>query len=163
MFKAFTRYKTIDSEISNVAIKVFNWHTWYLVEELIPLSLFAKNSDERDKEEIQTLLLKYKDQELQTSYTKPQLPLVNTENVSRISSFCGPKSMLFFVVDIFNIKTYFMNHPVGEWENLEDYDSAKHLVKSLQVTNDCSEHAIKLCKTFYTVQNPNKNCSRFTR
>ena len=103
MFKAFTRYKTIDSEISNVAIKVFNWHTWYLVEELIPLSLFAENSDERNKEEIQTLLLKYKDQELQTSYTKPQLPLVNTENVSRISSFCGPKSMLFF--DILNIKS----------------------------------------------------------
>ena len=103
MFKAFTRYKTIDSEISNVAIKVFNWHTWYLVEELIPLSLFAENSDERNKEEIQTLLLKFKDQELQTSYTKPQLPLVNTENVSRISSFCGPKSMLFF--DILNIKS----------------------------------------------------------
>ena len=79
---------------------MFNWHTWYLVEELIPLSLFAENSDKMDKEEIQTLLLKYKDQELQTSYTKPQLPLVNTENVSRISSFCGPKSMLFLDIGV---------------------------------------------------------------
>ena len=54
--------------------------------------------------------------------------------------------MLF--LDILNIKTSFLNHPVGEWKNLEDYDSAKHLVKSLQVTNDCSEHAIKLCTDF---------------
>ena len=161
MFKAFHQYKKIDGDLSAAAEKAFSFHTWYLVAELVPLCLFSENCEEKDKEEIRHLLLKYKDHEMKPTIIKPTLPVITLQNMNKISSFFGSRSFLFFYV--LKINSSFLYYPVDQWEELNEFNEAKDVVNGLHVVNDISERGIKLCSDFLHNSKSEKNCKTCTR
>ena len=40
LFQSLQKYKSVDKKVSTITTTVLNRHTWYLTEELVPLSLF---------------------------------------------------------------------------------------------------------------------------
>ena len=53
-------YEAIDSEISRLAVIAFKRHQWYLIPELVTLSLFDEETSCEEKGAIAKKLLKYK-------------------------------------------------------------------------------------------------------
>ena len=105
-----------------------------------------ENCEEKDKEEIRHLLLKYKDHEMKPTIIKPTLPVITLQNMNKISSFFGSRSFLFFYV--LKINSSFLYYPVDQWEELNEFNEAKDVVNGLHVVNDISERGIKLCSDF---------------
>ena len=43
LFQSLQKYKSVDKKVSTITTTVLNRHTWYLTEELVPLSLFDED------------------------------------------------------------------------------------------------------------------------
>ena len=60
--------------------------------------------------------------------------------------FVKPSSWEFF--DILKVKADWLNQPVTEWEDSEDYRKARHFVMTVKVVNDAAERGIKLASDY---------------
>lgn len=109
--KDIYEYRKIDQEMSNLAVKKFSNHLWYLSDETIALALFDTQVSSDEKRKMARELLKY---DCETDEEKPP----NTKRYqllpNQISSFCEmslhnfitPNTAAFF--DRFNISKSFL-------------------------------------------------------
>ena len=92
LFKRLQKFSKINKKISSATSTVLCRHTWYLTEELIPISLFNKNLT---LEECTTLARKIGSippAELQLC--KHKFPPIT--DCSTLTDFPGPRSVLLF-------------------------------------------------------------------
>jgi len=76
------QHQAVDSSVSNIVVKAFSRHLWYLTSEMIPLSLFSCKLNEMKKLELADCLLAVKPKEPipfpqcqnSTGYGKPTFP-----------------------------------------------------------------------------------------
>ena len=105
LFQSLQKFKSVDKKISTITTAVLNRHTWYLTEELIPLSFFNEELplDER------TLLATKIGQITcgETEIRKPTLPVINEK--SELSDFVGERSDLHF--KLLEIPVTFLQNP----------------------------------------------------
>ena len=134
--KQFSKHK----KIAEVGEAVFQRHTWYLTEELIPLSLFDAKLPEdtvnRLAEKIEQL------PESNLKIQKPTLPKICRN--SAISDFVGPRSTVLF--KSIGVKHTFLASP--GWRDQPEYQQVKAAVKNQTTTNDCSERALALATAY---------------
>jgi len=76
------QHQVVDSSVSNSAVKAFGRHLWYLILEMVPLSLFSCKLNKVEKLEVADCLLALKPKEPiffpqcrnRTGYGKPSFP-----------------------------------------------------------------------------------------
>jgi len=51
------QHQAVDSSVSNIAVKAFSRHLWYLTLEMVPLALFSCKLNEMEKQELTDCLL----------------------------------------------------------------------------------------------------------
>ena len=126
-------------------------HLWYLVEEMVPLSLFSSTVSEFVKDRIVKKMLSYPETDVVlkrngTGYGKPTNPPMPDSINEDLSRFIGPGSIKF--VEIAQLNNSVLSEPVVSWELNLHYHEARKTILNLAVTNDAAERGVKLCADF---------------
>lgn len=101
------KYENINKKISNVALKHFGGHLWYITSEEAAFSFFDSNIPLPIKIKIvDSLKIQDKNENIIKRYVTPMYNLTLPKN-SQISDFINSSSMKFF--ERFNIATDFFN------------------------------------------------------
>ena len=100
LLRQLNMFKSIDSKVSKVSLKVFQRHLWYLTPELVVLSLFDRDSSNDDKAAVAKELLKHK---MPKQFVRGKPNFVTAENlvscVSAQSWFLFAKSRAFICLE----------------------------------------------------------------
>ena len=155
LYRDILEYKTVNSDVSNSAKKSINRHGWYLVPEMIPLSLFSSKVSDDEKSGIAAKLLAVKPSDPVTSpsnrfgtgFGKPSFPDKVTVS-SKLSDFITEDSWFFFY--ILQMDDDFLAAPVSDWPSFDSYSVASTNVKAINVTNDVAERTVKLATDFHS-------------
>ena len=115
---------------------MLNRHTWYLTEELLPLSLF----DVRQPLESRTVLASKIGQLAPggIDIQKPTLPTIDQK--SELVDFIGERSTLLF--DLLEFPVEFLHR--ADWQLQPEFSRIQTTLKNLSPLNDSCERALGL-------------------
>ena len=145
------QYRKTNAAIAGAALNAIGRHTWYLTEELVPLSFFCYSVSNDQKQKMAQKLRKFEVKEAcinrcGTGYGKPVLPRVPIAEENDLRSFIGQDSYMFF--KMLKLDSQFLSLPVKQWETDVGYQLGKHVISNLCVVNDAAERGVKLCYDF---------------
>jgi len=134
------------NKTSELAVKKFCGHLWYLGEELVPMSLFvptavptllkqkivAAMDDEGDAEQTRRILLKPKD--ASAFADKSSVEFVSKNSMKLFQRLALPTS--------------FLSKPPAEWESLEEYKRCEDFFNKLSVVNEVAERGVALSQEY---------------
>lgn len=141
------KYRETSQSVSDLAVKGFRNHLWYLSEESVALSFFDPLVSVDTKFQMVAKLhcpslLKKPRKKFSVSkdYDLSQLECVD------LSYFVSTSTMSFF--SKLGLSTSFLDLHPSEWPNDESYIRALDIVKGLHVVNDVAERAVALVKDY---------------
>ncbi len=92
LFTSLQKFKTVHKKVSTATSTVLNRHTWYLTEELIPLSLFDEHLPIETRNLLATKIGQLTSGEMEIC--KPTLPARRPN--SELADFIGERSTVLF-------------------------------------------------------------------
>ena len=134
------KFSNFHKKLSHVSLSVLQRHTWYLTEELVPLSLVSNNISI----EVQNSLA----QKISTlpaadhSIQKPSLPVITAK--SSLPNYVGPCSTVLF--SILGISHSFLAEP--DWRQNPAYEQVKTAVTNLTPVSDYCKRVLALATKF---------------
>ena len=143
LYKELLDFKKIDPVLATSALATLDRHRWYLVPSVVLFSLFSDKVSEDTKSRMAARLLSL-ERPKEPRIDLPEFPVVTGD--SELWDFVKPSSWEFF--DILKVKADWLNQPVTEWEDSEDYRKARHFVMTVKVVNDAAERGIKLASDY---------------
>ena len=150
LYKRINRFSKVDKKVADVAKSVLQRHTWYLTEELIPLSLFDSNLPAETRNKLADRISKLPECEMKIQ--KPGLPKIRLG--VRIPDFVGPRSCVLFKT----IGVSYSFLALQNWKEQPEYYQIKAAIKNLTPLNDCSERALALATTYCGALTKEENC-----
>ena len=139
LYKSIRKFSKVHKKLSAVGEAVLQRHTWYLTEELIPLSLFdTKLLD------VTLNVLAQKMAQLPDGnriIKKPALPKI--PSTSAIPDFIGRRSTVLFKT--LGVQKSFL--ALSNWRDRPEYHQVKTAIRNFTPLNDCSERALALART----------------
>lgn len=140
LFKQIKKYSDVNETISNVAIKKFKSHLWYLSPEMIPLSLFSNKLTTKEKREI----IRYmKIHGNDWSVRERKLKDCEALESKTLHDLVSPASAPALHALRINVDFIFKTDP-EKWQEIPNYKEALNVVSSLKVVNDCAERSVAL-------------------
>ena len=136
LFTSLQKFKTVHKKVSTATSTVLNRHTWYLTEELIPLSLFDEHLPIETRSLLATKIGQLTSGEMEIC--KPTLPTLRPN--SELADFIGERSTVLF--DLLEIPVDFLQHT--DWHLQPEYVAAKNSLRNLSPLNDSCERALGL-------------------
>ena len=153
LYKRLLAYDSVNSSVSQSAIKALKRHLWYLTEEMVPLALFSGIVPNTQKQAIAVKLLAVKPAEevitpsnrFGSGYGKPTFPDKITQSTS-LADLVGPNS--WFTMRILQIDDQFLTERVENWAMCDTYQTSQSNISAINVVNDAAERAVKLGSDF---------------
>ena len=140
LYRRLLKFSKFHKKLSQVTLTVLQRHTWYLSEELLPLSLFDSSLPEDTlnslAQEISSLAAS------SHPIQKPSLPLISPN--SSLPDFLGPRSTILF--SLIDVPHTFLADP--QWRQSTEFQQVKAALKNLSPVNDSCERALALATTF---------------
>ena len=137
LFTSLQKFNKVPGKLSKKIVtktsKILQRHTWYLSEELIPISLFSDKVPDEEKEVIAAKTGRLPAQPLPIK--KPNLPKVSEK--SSLGDFVGPRSTLLF--QLLGESHTFLSK--DEWWLLPQYEDIKRSLRNLVPLNDSCKRA----------------------
>ena len=121
-----------DDHLCTIGLKMIKRHSWYLSNEMATLCLFSDLVSLKDKEALVKAML---------SERGPHLPTTLPKSVTDLQI-----SREFFTTTTINCS--FLDIPVKEWPQNNDYNDAIRLTKNLKCVNDSAERGVALIQKF---------------
>ncbi|KAL5255704.1 hypothetical protein ACHWQZ_G011060 [Mnemiopsis leidyi] len=157
LYKSLLKFKNIHKKKLSSTSSVLNCHTWYLTEELIPLSLFDKEQPLEKRTLLATkigLLITPGGTEI----CKPTLPIISPK--SELADFVGERSTTLF--DLLSTPVDFLLKP--NWhlqpEKISVKTSIKNLSPSMTLVNELLDMWPNSIPTLQGTRSPLKNWSK---
>lgn len=133
-------FQSFDNEIAEAAISSFGEHLWYLGEELITLSLFSSKVEITTKNRMRQRINVNVTRRNEASLKFTAVPSTQFANFG-LEDFVQSRS--YFLFQLFEAPTDFLQHDASLWENIQSYKDMKNLIENtITVTNDGSERLI---------------------
>ena len=142
LFKSLQKFKTVHKKVSTATSTVLKRHTWYLTEELIPLSLFDEHLPLATRNLLATKIGQLTSGEKEIC--KPTLPALTPK--SELADFIGERSTVLF--DLLEIPVDFLQHE--DWHLQPEYTAVKSSLGNLSPLNDSCERALGLATRLNT-------------
>lgn len=139
MLQELEKYRIIDEEVANTALKAYSRHLWYLSDELVVLSLFSDHLVHDEKEMMRRKLTPVVGERTTNSIKHN----VNVESFSvlHLSDFVTDRSMFLF--SALHLDASFLEHEAKDWGQCVSYRNNKCLLKKwLVAVNDSAERAL---------------------
>jgi hypothetical protein len=115
---------------------VLNRHTWYLTEELIPLSLFDDNLPLDTRSELASKIAQQSSGWIEIR--KPTLPSISQK--SELADFVGERSTFLF--DLLKTPLDFLQKP--DWSQQPEFSKMQSALKNISPLNNSCERALGL-------------------
>lgn len=139
--KELDLYARIDKPVSDVAIKSFTRHLWYLSDELILLSLFSNKVSAREKMNM-CEVIEYQVGDRTQNSIKYSDEIENIQEME-LHQFISKRSL--FLLHQLHIDITFVADDPADWNESETYRAAQRKIHDLiVVVNDSAERAIHL-------------------
>ena len=136
LFRRLQKFSRISKKISSGASAVLQRHTWYLTEEMIPVSLFNKNIPIEERNSLAAKVGSL--QATDVPIGKPKLPQMS--GCSKLTDFIGPRSVLLF--NLIGVSHKFLLE--DDWTSHPDYDVTEAALRNLPPLNDSCERSLAL-------------------
>jgi hypothetical protein len=130
---------SINYQLAQSAIASVMRHLWYLTADTVVFALFDDDLEEQEKREIADALVQTPRVHIRLG--KPSMPTHLMVGNPRLSSFVGSQSWKLW--DLLGIGSDWLQLPVDDWEDDEEFTRARDYVKGLSVVNDAAERCIK--------------------
>lgn len=155
--KKLQDYKLIDSNLSQVSLKKFKNHLWYLNAESAAMAFFDEELSDDVKRRM-VVKLENIDDEFDC---QKRVEVNNVESLYglNIDSFITSQSRRFF--ERFEINTDFLEIDPSEWPHNDGYNEGLNRVKTIRVVNDTAERAIKLIEEYNNILTKNEDQKQF--
>jgi hypothetical protein len=170
-------YKKVDAEISDIALKKFLNHLWYLNAENIAFSLYDDDVAEETKEKMRKALIHSEEEEENTNEDDDESDNDESHEDSRgdaeklfvdyerkvkvkkisdledmvkkggLEQFIRSKITLQFFTR-FELNKDFLRKSISDWSTDEGYNEGKNIVKKIKVVNDAAERGVKLIEDY---------------
>ena len=148
LYRRLLKFKTVHKKVSSTAASVLQRHTWYLTEELIPLSLFNENLPLEDRTVLASNIGQLTLGPMENR--KPSLPSIGQK--SELVDFVGERSTVPFT--LLGVPHTFLLLP--DWSTSSDYEKMKTALRVLSHLNDSCERALGLVTTINTKMTRNE-------
>lgn len=145
LLKNLHQFWEIDREISEVTVKKFLRHLWYLTPECAALAFFDTSLSVETRRRMVDKLT----EEPGADYGKRFIIDFNgvEDFIERdIDYFINSQSMEFFTR--FGLYISFLNTAPEHWERKPSYVQSRNIVKNLKVVNDTAERNLKLIQDY---------------
>ncbi|KAL4147851.1 hypothetical protein QTP88_002189 [Uroleucon formosanum] len=147
--KNLLHYASIDKYLSQIAVKKFCGHLWYLSAELCAFAFFDEAvPPETKRKMIHALNNNECSSELNSNAQRLFIFAKNANELleKEIDDFiCVNTKNLF---KRFAINTTFLNEDYLMWANNSDYNTAVSILKNIAVKNDVAERGVKLIEDY---------------
>jgi hypothetical protein len=153
LFHSLLKYKSVNSVVSDSAVKAFKSHLWYLTEEMVPIALWSNKVPESARRALADKLLAVKPEtpvrvpkhRFGTGFGKPKLP--STVSLSSgLADFVSTDS--WYIFNVLQLNSDFMTEDVVNWPQSASFQSSLINLQALNVVNDCAERGVKLSSDF---------------
>lgn len=139
--KELDQYHQIDQDIAEEALVAFKRHLTYLSDELILLSLFSNKVTADEKLDLSIFMIQHVSNRTPNSI-KHTTAIEDIQNL-RLVDFISPRSWYLF--EILDIDSSFLTEAPENWDEMQEYLTAKKKVQDLiVVVNDSCERAVQL-------------------
>lgn len=125
-------------------------HLWYLAEETVIFALFDPGLHNADKRSLARTLARTA-RPHQLAIGKPTMPHQLMTNNPRLPSFIGPRSWKLW--DLLGKGREWLQMPVAQWQQSQDYQRAESFVLGLKVVNDAAERCIRSISDYAAATN----------
>lgn len=141
MYRSFIDFIKVDKKAAEACCKKLNRHTWYLTEDLIPLSLFNEKIHLETRTELANEIHNHKS-DANLPIHKPNLPTIQA--TSELVDFVGPRSKILF--ELLKVPMDFLGET--DWNLTPEYTAVRKGIRNLSATNDSAERSISLMTHF---------------
>lgn len=159
--KKLYEFQSTDLQISQLAIKKFSSHLWYLNPEAAAMAFFDDTVSVHTKRE---MVLELNDIVDDIDDKCPKRFQINLKDISAICNkemdyFITPQSRRFFTR--FNINTTFLETDPSLWSQDENFQHGLKVVKQLKIVNDCAERAVSLMEKYNNILTRNEDQKQY--
>ncbi|KAK3926030.1 Chaperone protein DnaK [Frankliniella fusca] len=141
--KRLIQYEKVNKPIAKAAQSRFLNHLWYLSEESMGFAVFDEELSDQERQQIaENILHKEGDDD---PPKKRSLHLSDLPDMC-LSDLATTHTKNFFIM--LGLKYDFLDKPVREWSDQEDYRRAREIVMNLKVVNDQGERGVKLMNDY---------------
>lgn len=158
--KKLEDYKSIDEEISEVTLKKFKNHLWYLNPETSAMAFFDEQLS-LDVKKKMVLEMTTNDHADENDANRIQIDVGNKDSwySKQMDSFVTAQTFKFF--ERFEINPGFLKTDPAKWPEHPDYIAGFEIVKSLAVVNDCAERAVHLMSSYNNILTRNESQKQY--
>lgn len=150
-------YKTIDQDISQIALQKFMNHLWYFSSEAVGLAFFDVNIPIEEKEKM-VASLSEKELEHEKKYRMRMDELPNVLK-SGLHQFVNEGTRRFF--SRFKIQDEFLQKNPKDWPDNEIFQKGLKIVQSIKVVNDSAERGVKLISDYNKILSKDEEQKQF--
>jgi len=111
------QHQAVDSSVSDIAVKAFGCHLWYLTLEMVPLSLFSCKLNEMEKLELAGCLLALKPKKKQSPFLNAKIVLGMVSPASQKNIDSCPTLTHLVIFTLLNNDHSFLVEDVLNWPN----------------------------------------------
>lgn len=156
LLKHIDNYKNENKVLSQILLKKYVRHLWYLSEELVALSFFDPNVSLDTKRKMLTAVNKHKNTNI-----PPKVPVIKQTNIQKMNleDFVTSNTNRFF--EITGISSSFMTKCVEEWTDDPDFKMGQETVSNLKVINDIAERGVALMTEYNKLQTNDEEQKQF--
>ena len=157
LVRKLLKYKTVNPNVAESALRAFKQHLWYLTGEMVPLALFSSVVPVSERRALADKLMSTGIQpatpvtrplqRFGTEFGKPAFPSDITESTT-LADLVIPDS--WYMMYILQLDTSFLADDVESWPSSAAYLTSAANVLALNVINDCAERGVKLSSDFLT-------------
>ena len=154
LLQDMVKYQKQDPEVANAVLEKLSRHTWYLNQEYAPLSLFSSKVDDKEKKAIAKKLHGVAPTKTYGMGKPNAVPLPDytckkgRDEISKLKLHNYVMSGSHYLFDKLDFKKDWINQPVKNWKNNENFQEMAKYVKNLLVTNDAAERGVKLISDY---------------
>ncbi|KAF0297757.1 hypothetical protein FJT64_004800 [Amphibalanus amphitrite] len=141
--KQLLRYRAVDRDVADTALKVLRRHGWYLTQELVVFSLFSDKVDVDEKSRLAARLQTFRVPELGV----PDFP--DVDEGTELVDLLGPNSWTLFM--LLETGTSWLQSGPETWSEDPDYQETAAFVTKVKVTNDVAERGVKLVTDYMEI------------
>lgn len=139
-------FKSVDKDLSRVAIQKLQNHLWYLNPENVALAFFDQRIPNSTKAKMVEALKNVGDIDQNI-----KRPIITNQNIltileNGIEQFVSMETKLFF--ERFKVDQEFLKSNSADWEGIASFIEAKEIIGQLRVVNDTAERGVKLMEEY---------------
>lgn len=137
-------FKEVNKPVSEIGLKKFCNHLWYLSPEAAAMAFFDESIPDVIKLRMVQNIKQAPEDEEESSVKRIRVIKQNYHFLldKEVDYFINPQSLNFF--KRFKLDSSFLDVHVSEWKSNAQFISAREIVRRIRVVNDVAERGIKL-------------------